>query len=134
MSTESRKPMAPELLSERIHDRLEQHAAEEASVEKRLSTLELCGPIALKRLIEVAEGHSGQSHHCRRILLAVYNGSKWPLELTRLRCLDRDLQRGAIILIEWSAYSGRELHEYLENGDHLMNRFWETESCQGGES
>lgn len=133
MSKESRQETSA-LLSERIRARLEKHATEESAVEQRLSALDQCGPDALKRLVEVAEGYSGQSHHCRRILLAVYNGPKWPLELTRLRCLDRDLQRAAITIIEWSAYSSHELHEYLENGASLMKRFWKAESDQGGES
>lgn len=127
MSTESRMKKVSQRLNERTRSALEKHAAEEAAVEQRLSTLDQCGPSALERLAEVAGGDSGQSHHCRRILLAVYNGPEWPLELTRLRCLDRDLQRAALAVIEWSAYSGRELHEYLDDGDALMQRFWAIE-------
>lgn len=74
MSKESRKETSS-LLSERIRARLEKHASEEAAVEQRLSALDQCGPDALKRLAEVAEGYSGQSHHCRRILLALYRNA-----------------------------------------------------------
>jgi hypothetical protein len=86
---------------------------------------------ALERLVEVAEKHSGQSHHCRRLLLAVYNGPEWPLELTRLRCLDEDLQVDALTVIEWSAYTDRELHEYLDDGNDQMRRFWKREKQEG---
>ncbi|QEA38627.1 hypothetical protein FGL86_05730 [Pistricoccus aurantiacus] len=82
---------------------------------------------SLNRLVEVAQNHSGQSHHCRRILLAVYNSDEWPLDLTRLRCLDADLQRAALGVIEWAVYTSRELHEYLPEGDAIMKRFWAIE-------
>lgn len=101
--------------------------AEREADRQRQAELEARGLPALQRLVEVAQGHSGQSHHCRRILLAVYNADDWPLELTRLRCLDRDLQAAALTVIEWNAYTGRELHEFLENGNRIMQAFWERE-------
>lgn len=82
---------------------------------------------ALLRLVDAAEQHSGQSHHCRRILLAVYNGEAWPLELTRLRVLDEDLQRAALTIIEWAAYTDRELHEFLPDGNRTMRHFLNRE-------
>ena len=36
------------------------------------------GLLSLEHLIRVAQGHSGQSHHLRRLLLALYNGYRWP--------------------------------------------------------
>lgn len=128
MTNESRMPRLSARLNERTRQALETAQANEAAAEQRLTELERVGDAALVRLSEVANGHSGQSHHCRRILLAVYNGPEWPLELTRLRCLDRDLQRAALIVIEWATYSGRELHEYLDDGDRLMHRFWAIET------
>ncbi|OJA07129.1 hypothetical protein [Halomonas sp. QHL1] len=47
----------------------------------------------------------------------------WPLNLTSLRVLDDDLRRAALAVIEWSAVRDRELHEYLEGGHQLMQRF-----------
>ena len=124
----TRMPNLTQRLSERNREALEAMLAQEAATEQRLEDLEQRGPFALQRLIEVANGHTGQSHHCRRILLAVYNGGEWPLDLTRLRVIDRDLQRAAFTVIEWSAYTGRELHEYLDDGDKLMRRFWLIET------
>ncbi|WP_136067122.1 DUF7673 family protein [Modicisalibacter radicis] len=128
MTHESRMPRLSACLNERTRQAIETAQANEATAEQRLTEPERVGNAALVRLAEVANGHSGQSHHCRRILLAVYNGPEWPLELTRLRCLDRDLQRAALIVIEWATYSGRELHEYLDDGDRLMHRFWALET------
>lgn len=132
MTQESRMPRLSERLRERNRQALESLYHEEAAQERRLADLVARGPTELERLAKVARGHTGQSHHCRRILLAIYNGAEWPLDLTRLRCLDRELQRAALTVIEWSAYTGRDLHEYLDDGDRLMKRFWIIET--GGEA
>jgi hypothetical protein len=124
-------PNLTQRLNERNRQALEAMQAAEANAEQHLARVEKIGPTALQRLAQVAQGDSGQSHHCRRILLAVYNGPEWPLELTRLRVIDRDLQRAALTVIEWATYSGYELHEYLDDGDRLMRRFWLIET--GGE-
>ena len=71
----------------------------------------------------MAQGNSHQPQHCRRILLAIYNSYVWPLNLTSLRVLDGDLRGAALAVIEWSAVSDHELHEYLPDGHELMQRF-----------
>lgn len=126
--------MTPQSTMPRVSERLSQHlqelnlkaaaiiAAEETADLKRIQLNEM-GPEALQRLLHVAEGSSGQSHHCRRVLLSVYNGAAWPLDPTRLRVIDRQLQDAALTLIEWSIYSSEEPHEYLPNGHQLMQRF-----------
>ncbi len=82
---------------------------------------------ALEQLIRVAQGHSGQSHHLRRLLLGLYNGDSWPFEMHRLRGLDPDLQEGALAVIRMATYSGHEIHTFIEGGDALLKRFWEIE-------
>ncbi|ERS88832.1 DUF7673 family protein [Halomonas sp. PBN3] len=124
-------PNLTQRLNERSRQALEAMQAAEADAEQRLARVEQLGPTALSRLAQVAQGDSGQSHHCRRLLLAIYNGPEWPLELTRLRVIDRDLQDAALVVIEWATFTGRELHEYLDDGDRLMQRFWLIET--GGE-
>jgi hypothetical protein len=84
---------------------------------------------ALENLLHVAEGHSGQSHHLRRLLLALYNGYRWPFEMQRLRALDADLQADALRVIEMATYSGHEIHVFIQGGDELMKRFWDIEEA-----
>jgi len=122
-------PNLSQRLNERTQKSLEQHYAEEAYVVEHLAQLDMAGPDCLARLAKVAQGDTGQSRHCRRVLLAVYNSDVWPLALNRLRCLDRSLQFDALTVIEWSAYASRELHEYLfDDGDQLMLRLWDIET------
>ncbi|MCI0508640.1 hypothetical protein C8E00_103491 [Chromohalobacter marismortui] len=128
MTTPPSMPRVTQRLRERNHKTLEAMYLAEADAKRRLDRVEQLGPAALNRLVRVAQGDSGQSHHCRRLLLAIYNGPEWPFELTRLRVIDRDLQDAALVVIEWATYTGRELHEYLPNGDGLMQRFWLIET------
>ena len=85
------------------------------------------GVPALERLVEVAEGDSHQSRHIRRFLLALYNGAQWPIDLTRLRVLDPDLQIDilAVLQLDWV---GDEVHGYIRDGDDIWKHWWERES------
>lgn len=85
---------------------------------------------ALLRLISVAQGNSGQSHHLRRLLLGVYNGYAWPFELQRLRALDRDLQVDGLLVVALATFSPYEVHTLVKDGDSMMKEFWLRESGQ----
>jgi hypothetical protein len=87
------------------------------------------GLSALEHLIRIAEGHSGQSHHLRRLLLGLFNGYRWPFEMQRLRALDADLQADALRVIELATYSGHEIHVFIQGGGELMKRFWKIEEA-----
>ena len=127
MTTQSSMPRVSERLSQRLserdHEALEALFADEDAADQKRQELDLKGSNVWERLAVVAQKESGQSHHCRRILLAVYNSYAWPLDLTRLRVLDRDLQQAALTVIEWSLYASDELHEYTPDGNRLMQRF-----------
>ena len=127
MTTQSSMPRVSERLSQRLserdHEALEALFADEDAADQKRQELDLNGSNAWERLAVVAQKESGQSHHCRRILLAVYNSYAWPLDLTRLRVLDRDLQQAALTVIEWSLYASDELHVYTPDGNRLMQRF-----------
>ncbi|TDB02090.1 DUF7673 family protein [Halomonas marinisediminis] len=99
--------------------------------ETRLRQLEAeqQGLAALEYLIHAAQGHSGQSHHLRRLLLGLYNGYRWPFEMQRLRGLDVDLQEAALAVIQMATYSGHEIHTFVEDGDALLKCFWEIEEA-----
>ena len=127
MTTQSSMPRVSERLSQRLserdHEALEALFADEEAADQKRQELDLNGSNAWERLAVVAQKESGQSHHCRRVLLSVYNGTAWPLDPTRLRVIDRDLQAAALTLIEWSIYAFDEPHTYLNNGEQVMQRF-----------
>lgn len=123
MTTNQSMPLVTQRLRERNRQSLEAMLVDEANAAYYRDQVAEHGLAALKRLAKVAKGNSHQPQHCRRVLLAVYNSYAWPLNLTSLRVLDDDLRRAALAVIEWSAVSDRELHEYLPNGHQLMQRF-----------
>nr|WP_290693759.1 hypothetical protein [Halomonas sp. UBA3074] len=123
MTTKNAMPLVTQRLRERNRQSLEAMLADEANAAYYRDQIAEHGLAALKRLAKVAKGNSHQPQHCRRVLLAVYNSYAWSLNLTSLRVLDDDLRRAALAVIEWSAVSDRELHEYLPNGHQLMQRF-----------
>ncbi|WP_336268767.1 DUF7673 family protein [Vreelandella arctica] len=123
MTTQSNMPRVSERLSQRDHEALEALFAEEDETDLKREQLDEKGPEALLRLVKVADGSSGQSQHCRRVLLSVYNGAAWPLDPTRLRVIDRELQEAALTLIEWSIHAFDEPHTYIRNGDHVMQGY-----------
>lgn len=123
MNHETRMPLVTQRLRERNRQALEAMIATEANANDYRTQVAAQGLPALKRLAHVGLGDSHQPHHCRGVLLAVYNSNAWPLNLTSLRALDDDLRRAAFAVIEWSAVSDRELHEYLPDGHELMQRF-----------
>lgn len=123
MTTQPSMPLVVQRIRERNRQALEAMIAEEANHDSYRSQVAAQGLPALKRLAHIGLGDSHQPQHCRRVLLAVYNSYAWPLNLTSLRVLDTDLRRAALAVIEWSAVSDRELHEYLPHGQELMQRF-----------
>ncbi|WP_422156406.1 hypothetical protein KV699_07145 [Vreelandella titanicae] len=123
MTTNHSMPLVTQRLRERNRQALEAMIDAEDAADQARAQLDGKGPDAWQRLAVVAQKESGQSHHCRRILLAVYNSYAWPLDLTRLRVLDRDLQQAALTVIEWSIYASDEPHGYTPGGNELMQRF-----------
>uniref|UniRef100_A0AB74UQG2 DUF7673 domain-containing protein n=1 Tax=Halomonas phage vB_HboP_4908 TaxID=3350578 RepID=A0AB74UQG2_9VIRU len=123
MTTKNAMPLVTQRLHERNRQALEAMIAAQTNANHYRDQVAKAGLPALKRLAHVGLGNSHQPQHCRRVLLAVYNSYAWPLNLTSLRALDDDLRRDALAVIEWSAVSDRELHEYLPDGHQIMQRF-----------
>lgn len=71
---------------------------------------------ALVRLWNVTQQHRGTSggRVCAHVLLGLYNGPRFPLDLTELRLLDPDLLHDALEVIGAdSARCVREVHQWL---------------------
>lgn len=66
---------------------------------------------ALLRLWQVAQRDTGQSRVCARLLLGLYNGTRFPFDLTDLRLLDQALLEDALAVIRMDAAPATEVHE-----------------------
>jgi len=71
----------------------------------------------LARLWNVAQGDTGQSGVCARLLLSLYNGPRFPFAVTELRRLDADLLRAAIDVL---AADGRR--DLAGEGPEVLNK------------
>jgi hypothetical protein len=79
---------------------------------------------ALFRLAKVAEGNTGQAATVRRFLLGLYNGYRFPFNLITLRGLDKVLFDDCLAVLKLDARVTRqEVHQYLDNGSQLFERF-----------
>lgn len=68
---------------------------------------------ALRRLWTVANGHSGQCKTIAKFLLGLYNGYRFPFDLTDFRTLDHTLFRGCLQVLELDYRPELEVHDRL---------------------
>lgn len=103
---------APEVI-----DFLQQIAAYEA----RKKSIFSAGQPALQRLVNIAQNDTGQAMTVRRVLLGLYNGHRFPFNLTQLRGLDDALYDDCMTVIAMDARATvKEIHEYIQNGSRLF--------------
>ncbi|MDP3440983.1 MAG: hypothetical protein U0989_02600 [Azonexus sp.] len=88
------------------------------------------GEAALRRLLPVALGNSGQSRRIASLLLGCYNGTRFPFDLTNLRSLDYTLMEDCMAVLRMDANCYQEVHTYFENGGQIFEqlaRDWNLE-------
>lgn len=79
--------------------------------------IETKGANALQRLYKVACGNSGQCRYIAGFLLSLYNGRRFPFDLTDLRGLDDALFDDCMDVLRMDARVTRqEVHNYFEKG------------------
>jgi hypothetical protein len=82
----------------------------------------VAGEAALRRLLPIAQGSTGQSERVARILLGCYNGIRFPLDLTNLRSLDYEIMEDVMAVLRMDANAYREVHCYFENGGKVFEK------------
>lgn len=106
--------------------RLKAQAVEEmAALAKRQAErpkIEAEGVAALKRLLPVAQGDTGQSRVIARFLLGCYNGMRFPFDLTDLRSLDYALFDDCMAVLKMDAQPSQEVHCYFDNGGEVFEQ------------
>jgi len=79
------------------------------------------GIASLRELVEVAQGDSGQCRHIAHFLAALYNGPRFPFDLTDLRCIDNELWEHCMAVLRLDQHPKQEVHTYFSDG----SRLWE---------
>lgn len=81
---------------------------------------------AVQRLIQVSKmsGTSG-ARAASILLLGLYNGSEWRMDLTDLNCLDVENIDMAITAIRGRVHLGFEPHQLITNGEEVFHDLWD---------
>lgn len=94
------------------------------------------GEVALRRLLPIARGCTGQSERVARILLGLYNGPRFPLDLTNLRSLDYPVMEDVIAVLRMDANALQEVHCYFEDGGRIFEQLaadWGLNKAEGSD-
>ncbi|ABM21352.1 hypothetical protein [Marinobacter nauticus] len=97
-------------------------AAQKMFAETELPVIRQRGKVALFRLLPVAMSDTGQSSVVTRFLLGLYNGRRFPFDMTELRRLDRALILDCLAVLEMDWLPEMEVHRYFENGSALFEQ------------
>jgi hypothetical protein len=82
----------------------------------QLPAIRLEGEAALRRLLPIAQRDTGQSGVIARFLLNLYNGERFPFDLTDLRRLDYALFDDCMAVLNMDYQPAQEVHRYFDHG------------------
>jgi hypothetical protein len=77
---------------------------------------------ALRRLWDIANGHSGQCRVVAGFLLGLYNGEEYPFDLTAFRSLDQEIFMDCLAVLAQDYSPEQEVHVRLGvSGDRFVH-------------
>jgi hypothetical protein len=88
----------------------------------RLPAIRMEGEAALRRLLPIAQGNTGQCRHVAAFLLGLYNGTRFPFDLTDLRAVDSEIFGDCMAVLQMDAQPAGEVHTYFENGGQVFEQ------------
>lgn len=94
---------------------------ERTEAHRQLPAIRAAGVEALKRLLAVAQGNSGQCRYVAGFLLGLYNGNRFKVDLTDFRCLDRKIFQDCMAVLAMDYQPEKEVHCYFDDG----GKIWE---------
>ena len=79
---------------------------------------------SLRHLYELTQKHwkTGQARVIARFLASLYNGYRFPFDLTDFRILDSDIFEHCINVLRLDSRPAQEVHCYFERGGELWER------------
>lgn len=80
------------------------------------------GIASLRELVRVAQRDSGQCRYIARFLAGLYNGPRFPFDLTDLRAIDDHLWEHCMAVLRLDRHPEKEVHGYFVDGSDL----WEN--------
>lgn len=102
-------------------ERFAEMRRERAEREAALPGIRAAGEEALRRLLPIAQGHSGQCRYVAGFLLSLYNGERFKFDLTDLRAIDSEIFDDCIAVLKMDHTPWQEVHRYFDDG----GKIWE---------
>lgn len=99
--------------------------AEREDFERALPGIRKEGEEALRRLLPIAQGNTGQCRYVAAFLLGLYNGRRFPFDLTDLRGLDLAIFNDCMSVLRMDNVPKQEVHCYFDEGGGEGNKIWE---------
>ncbi len=93
-----------------------------------LPGIRAAGVEALRRLLPIAQGHSGQCKYVAGFLLSLYNGTRFKFDLTDFRALDDAIFDDCIAVLKMDHTPMQEVHLYFDKG----GKIWEQLAIDWG--
>lgn len=93
---------------------------EESFLHSQLSVAESDYRDAILRLVTVAQTDTSNARAAAQVLLSLYNGYEYHVDLTDLGVLDYINLQAALIAIRGRIFVSKEPHEVIENGKRIF--------------
>lgn len=93
---------------------------EEEFLRSQLSVTEADYRDAVQRLVTVAQTDTSNARAAAQVLLSLYNGYEYHVDLTDLGLLDYTNLQAALIAIRGRVFVSKEPHEVIENGKRIF--------------
>lgn len=103
-----------------IKAQMAEYQRERAEAEAKKPAIRAAGLEALKRLLPIAQGDSGQCRYVAAFLLGLYNGTRFPFDMTNFRGLDRKIFNDCMAVLAMDYQPAQEVHTYFENGGEIF--------------
>lgn len=81
---------------------------------------------AVKYLVNHALNDTSGSRAAAQVLLSLYDGSQWHMDLTDLCVMDYPLLYQALLVIRGRTVLNKEPHEMIENGQQVFSEIQEN--------
>jgi len=77
---------------------------------------------SLQVLYKIAHGHSGQCRRVAAFLLSLYNGQRFPFDMTDFRAVDAEIFEHMLRVLRMDSRARAEVHTYFPNGGQAFER------------
>lgn len=94
---------------------------EEQFLRSQLSVTEVDYEEAVLILVDIAQTDTGGAMVAAQVLLSLYNGSNWHVDLTDLAGLDYKILSAALIAIRGRIFVAEEPHNVIANGKQIFS-------------